>query len=147
MFNVYRFYRLSNVLYNCKVPVLPKLISYFVRLVYSAWIPGSAKIGKGTVLGYGALGIVIHNRAVIGKFCHIDQHVTVGGTSKKYDVPTIGDYVYIGAGAKILGPIKIGSNVVVGANSVVVKDVPDNSLVVGIPARVIKTGIYMKDYV
>jgi len=79
--------------------------------------------------------------------CHIDQNVTIGGTSKKVEVPILGNHVYVGAGAKILGPIKIGDNVVIGANAVVVKDIPDGSLVVGIRAKVIKTNILKSEYV
>jgi serine O-acetyltransferase len=147
MLNVYNWYCAPNFLYRKKMPFLPMVISYLIRLVFSAWIPHTALIGRGTVFGYGGLGIVIHNRAVIGEFCHIDQNVTIGGSSKKYEVPVIGDYVYIGAGAKILGPIKIGNNVVIGANAVVVKDIPDGCLAVGVPARIVKHGILMKDYV
>ena len=102
---------------------------------------------EGTKFGYGGLGVVIHNRAVIGDNCVIDQHVTIGGTSGHYEVPTIGSNVYMGAGSKILGPITIGSNVVIGANSVVINSIPDDCLVVGAPARVVRTGIQMRDYV
>lgn len=147
MLNVYNWYLFSNFLYKYKIPFLPKLISYLIRFIFSAWIPYSAVIGKNTVFGYGGLGIVIHNRAILGKNCHIDQNVTIGGTSKKIEVPVIGDHVFIGAGAKILGPIQIGNNVVIGANAVVVKSVPDGSLVVGVPGRIIKSGIRMSDYV
>jgi serine O-acetyltransferase len=90
---------------------------------------------------------VIHGRAVIGEGCHIDQNVTIGGTSKKYNVPMLGKNVYVGAGAKILGPIKIGDDVVIGANAVVLRDIPAQSLVVGVPARVIKSGIRKANYV
>ena len=83
--------------------------------------------------------MVIHARAVIGKNCVIGQCVTIGGRSKHYAVPIIGDNVYIGAGAKILGPVKIGANSVIGAGAVVLNDVPENSIVVGVPAKVIKT--------
>ena len=129
------------------IPLLPLLITYFIRFVFSAYIPYSARIGKGTILGYGGLGIVIHGRSVIGKNCHIDQNVTIGGTSRIYGVPVMGDHVYVCAGAKILGPVTIGSDVVIGANSVVLKDIPANSLVVGIPGHIVKTCIKMKDYV
>lgn len=130
-----------------KLPVVPKLITYFIRFVYNCYLPYNLKVGKGLVLGYGGLGIVIHDRAIIGEDCHIDQNVTIGGTSKHYKVPVIGNHVYIGAGAQILGPIKIGDNVVIGANSVVVKDVPSGSLVVGVPAKIIKSNVRKADYV
>lgn len=147
MLKVYNWYKLANILFKSNIPFFPAMISYFIRLIFSAWIPYSAEIGKGTVFGYGGLGVVIHSRSVIGEYCHIDQNVTIGGTSKIFEVPILKDYVYVGAGAKILGPIQIGNNVVVGANAVVIDDVPDGCLVVGVPARVVKTGIKMSDYV
>lgn len=147
MLQLYSWYKLSNILYVNNVPILPKLISYMIRLIFSAWIPYSAQIGKKTVFGYGGLGVVIHGRSIIGAHCHIDQNVTIGGTSKKQGVPILGNFVYVGAGAKIIGPVQIGNNVVIGANAVVLKDVPDGCLVVGVPGRVIKTGVLKSDYV
>jgi serine O-acetyltransferase len=130
-----------------KIPTLPKIITYVIRFVFGCYLPAGLKVGKNFIVGYGGLGIVIHDRVVIGDNCHIDQNVTIGGTSKKYEVPNIGNDVYVGAGAKILGPIKIGSNVVIGANAVVINDVPDGSLVVGIPGRIIKMDIKKENYI
>ena len=84
---------------------------------------------------------------IIGDDCHINQNVTIGGTSKNPNVPNLGESVYVGAGAVIIGDISIGDNVVIGANSVVVDDIPSGSVVVGAPARVIKSKIRKKDYV
>ncbi|HIF9354877.1 TPA: serine O-acetyltransferase [Photobacterium damselae] len=98
-------------------------------------------------MGYGGLCVVLHDRVIIGDDCHIDQGVTIGGTSKKVGVPVIGNHVYFGAGCKVLGPVTIGDNVVIGANAVVINDIPSNSLVVGVPAKVIKSNILKKDYV
>ena len=100
----------------------------------------------GTKFAYGGIALVIHSRAIIGKNCIVGQCVTIGGRSRHYDVPKIGDNVYIGAGAKILGPITVGNNSVIGAGAVVLKDVPENSIIVGIPAKVIKTNINSKDF-
>lgn len=130
-----------------KAPVIPKFITYLIRFTYNCYLPYNLKLGKNFVIGYGGLGVVIHDRAKIGDNCHIDQNVTIGGTSKKYNVPKIGNHVYVGAGAKILGPVKIGDNVVIGANSVVIKDIPDGSLVVGVPGRIVKTRVKKSDYV
>lgn len=130
-----------------RLPLIPKLITYFIRIGFGCYLPYTLKLGKRFVIGYGGLGVVIHDRAVIGDDCHIDQNVTIGGTSKKLGVPKLGNNVYVGAGAKILGPITIGDNVVIGANSVVVKDIMSNCLVVGVPGKVIKTGIKKSDYV
>lgn len=141
------WYRISHLLWRFRVPLLPRLITLAMRFGFAAYIPHSATIGKGVVLGYNGLCIVIHGRTVIGDGSHIDQQVTIGGTSKKYEVPVLGKNVYVGAGAKILGPITIGDDVVIGANAVVVTSIPSNSLAVGVPARVIKSGIHMSDYV
>lgn len=141
------FFRLSCLLYKLRLPIAPNMISYFIRFVFSAWIPYNTNIGKNITFGYGGLGIVIHGRVLIGSNCHIDQHVTIGGTSKKYGVPIIGNNVYIGSGAKILGPIIIGDNVIIGANSVIIKDIPSNCLVVGVPGKIIRTGVKKEDYV
>lgn len=128
-------------------PFLAKTITYIIRLVFGCYFPYQLKLGKKFILGYGGIGIVIHHNTIFGDDIHIDQNVTIGGTSKKIDVPKFGSHVYIGAGAVIIGPITIGDNVVIGANSVVVKDVPSGSLVLGIPGKVIKTGIKKEDYV
>jgi len=101
-------------------------------------IPPSTKIGSDFYIGHFG-GIVINHKSVIGKNCNISQGVTLGqanrGANKGY--PSLGDNVYIGPGAKIVGAVKIGNNVAIGANCVVTKDIPDNSVVVGVPSRVI----------
>lgn len=75
----------------------------------------------------------------MGEGCHISQNVTIGGTSGKEGVPIIGNRVFVGAGAVILGPITIGDEVTIGANAVVINDLPNNVVAVGVPAKVIKT--------
>lgn len=101
-------------------------------------IPYQADIGLGTILGYQGLGIVIHKNCVIGEHCHIAQNVTLGGTSGFREVPILGNHVDVGAGANIIGPIHIGNNVTVGAGAVVITDLPDNCVAVGVPARIVK---------
>lgn len=115
------------------------LIKAGIRIIWGGVVPYEAQIGKGTILGYQALGMVIHKRCVIGENCHISQNVTIGGTSGLYEVPVLGDNVQVGAGAVIIGPVHVGDNVIIGANSVVNRDIPANSVAVGAPARVIKT--------
>lgn len=130
-----------------RIPLLPSLINkLFIRLPFGCQIGVGTKIGKKVDLGYGGLGIVIHERAVVGNNVNIGTCVTIGGTTKKNKVPVIGDYTIISSGAKILGPIKIGKNCVIGANAVVVNDIPDNSLAVGVPAKVIKSNIDITNY-
>ena len=89
-------------------------------------------------LQHGLNGIVVSHYAHIGKNCWIAQQVTIGQAMDKNVAPSIGDNVIIGAGAKILGGIRIGNNVTIGANAVVTHDVPDNCIVGGIPAKIIK---------
>ncbi len=143
---VYIYY-FALFLHDLKIPILPKLINIvFVRLLFGCQITLGAKLGKGTVLGYGGIGVVIHDRAVLGENVMVGAGVTIGGTSKIYEVPVIGDNTVIAPGAKILGPVKIGKNCVIGANAVVLKDVPDNTIVGGIPAKVLKTDIDISIY-
>ena len=145
--NIYFLYKIANFLYRHKIPILPKLIFCLQYLIFNSVVPYQAKIGKGTKFGYGGIAVVIHKRAVIGRDCIVGVGVTIGGTSKKYEVPIIGDRVQISAGAKVIGPVMIGDNVIIGANAVVVKDVPSNCVVGGIPAKIIKSNINISDYI
>lgn len=147
MSNIYNWYKVENYLYRKGIPLLPKIIKFIMRILFTAVIPYETEIGEGTRFGYAAMAIVIHKKAVIGKNCVISQGVTIGGTSHKEKLPILGNNVYVGAGAKIIGDIKVGNNVVIGSNSVVVKDVPDNCLVVGVPGRIIKKNIDINDYI
>ena len=105
---------------------------------YGISIPYQTRIGSGFYIGHFG-GIVVNPNAVIGKNCNISHGVTLGkanrGERKGY--PVIGDNVYIGPGAKIVGNVNIGNNVAIGANCVVTKDVPKNGVVVGVPGKVI----------
>lgn len=141
------WYRFAHWLFRHHIPVLPKIIYYIQYFLFNSSVPASCSIGRGTKFAYGGIATVIHARAVIGKNCVIGQCVTIGGRSKYFEVPKIGDNVYIGAGAKILGPITVGNNSVIGAGAVVIKDVPENSIVAGIPAKIIKTGIDSNDFI
>lgn len=145
--NLIKLHKIGAAAYKRKLPFLPRLIRYLIFLMYNSDVPCSVKIGEGTVFGHTGIGVVIHPRAVIGKNCIIGQGITIGGRSRAYDVPVLGSQVYIGAGARILGPIKIGNNVVIGPNAVVIKDVPDNTIVGGIPAKILKENIDFADYV
>jgi serine O-acetyltransferase len=132
-------YRLAHWLHVWGVPSLPRLISQVARLFTGVEIHPAAKIGRGFFIDHG-MGVVIGETAEIGDYVTLFQGVTLGGTGKERGKrhPTLGNHVVVGAGAKILGGIKIGDNVKIGANSVVLKSVPANSTVIGVPARVIK---------
>lgn len=139
MLNVITVYRFSRWLYLHHIPFLPKIVMLFIFLIYNSKIPYKAKIGKGTFCGYSGIGVVIHSDAEIGENCVIGQHVTVGGGNNKYPgVPKIGNNVYISHGAIVFGGITIGNNVTIGANAVVTKPVPDNAIVAGVPAKILR---------
>ncbi len=139
MLNAIYFYRIARWLYLHHIPVLPKLITFLIFLIYNSKIPYQATIGNGTLFGYGGMGVVIHSKAVIGDKCVVCQQVTIGGGNTKYPgVPIIGNNVYIAKGSIIIGGINIGSNVIIGANAVVTKPVPDNAVVAGVPARILR---------
>ena len=138
MLNAIFFYRIARFFYLHKVPFISKIIELLIFLVYNSRIPSSCIIGKGTKFAYGGIACVIHARSVIGANVKIGTNVTVGGRSGHYEVPVIGDNVYIATGAKVLGPIKIGNNAVIGANAVVIHDVEENAVVGGIPAKPLK---------
>ena len=131
------YYRLAHVLYSWRCFFLSRSLSQFGRWMTGIEIHPGAKIGKGLFIDHG-MGVVIGETAVIGDNVTLFQGVTLGGTGKEKGKrhPTLGDNVVVGAGAKILGNIRIGDNVSVGANAVVLEEVPPNSTVVGVPGRV-----------
>ena len=135
------FYRHANWLHKKGLRFLPRFISAIGQFLTTIDIHPAATIGKRVFIDHG-VGVVIGETAVIGDDVVIYQQVTLGGVNlvcgKRH--PTIEDNVVIGAGSKILGDITVGKNSKVGANSVVIKDVPSDSTAIGIPARVIKRG-------
>ena len=135
-------HRIANALYRRKIPFFPRMVSEIGRFLTGIDIHPGAKIGKNFIIDHG-MGTVIGETSVIGDNCIVYQGVTLGGTHlrriKRH--PTLEDHVVIGAGAKILGNITIGSGSRVGSNSVVIEDVQPNATVVGIPARVVGKGI------
>jgi len=132
-------YRLAHALKLAGVPVLPRLISMFTRTLTGIEIHPSAEIGRGLFIDHGT-GVVIGETADIGNDVTLYQGVTLGGTGfatgKRH--PTVQDNVTIGSGAKLLGPITIGHGAKIGANSVVITDVPANSTVVGVPGHPVR---------
>jgi len=111
-----------------------------VRVMANAQLPAQARAGACLGLAHDANGVILSKDVVIGDDCTIFQQVTIGTINGDRRSPVIGDRVFIGAGAKILGPVTIGNDAMIGANSVVIRDVPDGATAVGVPARVIPSG-------
>ena len=132
-------YRIAHYLRGIKLPLLPRVISQFARFITGIEIHPGATIGKGFFMDHGT-GVVVGETTVIGDNVTLFQGVTLGGTGKQTGKrhPNIGNNVVVGTGAKVLGNITIGENSYIGANAVVIKDVPANSTVVGVPGRVTK---------
>jgi serine O-acetyltransferase len=134
----YYIYRTANTLYRWRVPVVPMLIQQVLRFGFSCFIPYKTRIGTENIhFGHNGLGVVLDYRCVIGNNVRIDQQVTIGIRWDEDTAPIIGNNVRIGAGAKVLGSIRIGNNVRIGANAVVLTDVPDGATAVGVPARIL----------
>ena len=131
-FHILVFHRISHFLYIHKLFFLARLNSQLGRFFTGIEIHPGAKIGKRLFIDHG-MGIVIGETATIGNDCTIYHNVTLGGTGKDKNKrhPDIGNNVMLGCGSKILGPIKIGDNVKIGANTIVLKDIPSNVTVVG----------------
>ena len=135
---VHRLYRLAHILWRWHIPLLPWLIKVFNRVVFGVVLPPSTQIGRGVLLSYQGLGTVIHKGAVIGDKVIISTGVTIGGRSGHEKVPVIEEGVFIGTGAKVLGPIRIGKYASIGANAVVLQDIPPYAVAVGVPAKVVR---------
>ncbi|MBW4563460.1 MAG: serine O-acetyltransferase [Mojavia pulchra JT2-VF2] len=131
------FHRLAHRLHKMGMPFIPRLISHLSRFFTGIEIHPGAVIGKSVFIDHG-MGVVIGETAIVGDHALIYQGVTLGGTGKESGKrhPTLGSHVVVGAGAKVLGNIQIGDRVRIGAGSVVLRDVPSNCTVVGIPGRV-----------
>lgn len=132
-----KLYRLMNGLHERKIPIFPGLIMRVIRVIYSCELPYICKLGQGVIFKHNGLGVVVHPKAVIGNDTQVYQNVTIGGRHNR-GAPVIGERVFIGAGACILGGVNIGDDSVIGANSVVISDVPPETVVAGVPAKVIK---------
>ncbi|MFM2431058.1 MAG: hypothetical protein RLZZ511_2271 [Cyanobacteriota bacterium] len=131
-------HRFAHWLHKLGMPFIPRFISHLSRWLTGIEIHPGAQIGRGVFIDHG-MGVVIGETAIIGNYALIYQNVTLGGTGKESGKrhPTLGENVVIGTGAKVLGNIELGNNVRVGAGSVVLRDVPADCTVVGIPGRIV----------
>ncbi len=132
-------HRINHMLWQWGVPVLPRFLSHIGRFLTGIEIHPGARVGPGFFIDHG-MGVVIGETSEIGENCLLYQGVTLGGTGKDKGKrhPTLGSNVVVGAGAKVLGPMRIGDYVKIGANSVVLIEVPDHAIVVGVPGRIVR---------
>ncbi|MGB3310751.1 MAG: serine O-acetyltransferase [Nodosilinea sp.] len=137
-FHALALYRFSHWLWHLGIPLVPRLISHLARFLTGIEIHPGATIGRAVFIDHG-MGVVIGETAIVGDYALIYQGVTLGGTGKEIGKrhPTLGDNVVVGAGAKVLGNIYVGHNVRIGAGSVVLREVPSDCTVVGVPGRVV----------
>lgn len=137
-FHAVLLHRAVHALYRTGIPLLPRWLSNVNRFLTGIEIHPGAKLGKGVFIDHG-MGVVIGETAEVGDGCTIYQGVTLGGTSLSHGKrhPTLCENVTVGVNAAVLGDIVIGANSKIGGGSVVVKDVPPNSTVVGVPARIV----------
>ena len=138
-FNAINKYRRANWFYRHHCRLISKLYEFRIYQAHNRFIPSCCELGEGTVFGYKGIGCVIGKKVSVGRNCMISQNVTIGGRGGHEDMPCIGDNCYIGAGAKVLGPIVIGDNVVIGAGAVMICDAPSNTVWAGVPAKCVKT--------
>ena len=133
------WYRIAHWLHAHGLRFTARMISQLTKTFTGIEIHPGATIGRRFVIDHGT-GIVIGETAEIGDDCLIYQGVTLGGTGKDVGKrhPTLGNNVMVGSGAKVLGPFKVGNNVRIAANSVVLREVPDNATVVGVPGRIVR---------
>lgn len=138
-FHAIFWHRIDHLLHQLRIPLIPRFISQLVRFFTGVEIHPGAKIGPGFFIDHG-MGVVIGETSEIGENVTLYQGVTLGGTGTERGKrhPTLGNNVVVGAGAKILGNIRIGHHVKVGAGSVVVHPVPDHCTVVGVPAEIVR---------
>jgi serine O-acetyltransferase len=133
-----RIHVVANWLWRMRIPFVPWLIKVFYRIAFGVVLPPSVRLGRGVILSYQGLGTVIHKDAVIEDRVVISTGVTIGGRSGLVGAPVIREGALIGTGAKVLGAISVGKFASVGANAVVIHDVPAYAVVVGVPARVVR---------
>ena len=128
-------HRAARWLHAHRVPLLPGLLRRAGRLLFRGELPVEAQLGPGCGVGYGGLGVTVASGVRVGRCSFLAHQVTLGPDAARRGVPTLGAYVYVGAGAQVLGPVHVGDFAVIGANAVVDTDVPRGAVVAGVPAR------------
>lgn len=136
-----RLHALSHALHHRRLRAGSRLLDGLSRLFFAASVPGRARIARSVFFHHSGIGVVINGASVIEERCEIGVHVVLGGRAPVIGAPHLEPDVIVHAGARIIGPIRIGRGCVVAANAVVLEDMPARSLVAGVPARVKRSGI------
>lgn len=136
----------SHAFYARGIKIISRLTDLVSRILFAAAVPGRAKIGKNVFFHHSGLGVVINGASVIEDDCEIGVHVVLGGKAPIVGAPHLCRGVIVHAGARLIGPITIGEGSVIGANAVVLEDVPPQSLVVGVPGVIKRTEINNTSY-
>lgn len=137
--NIKRIYRVARFFRKRNMGFIANQIDKFNNLIHNSYLSSKTEVGDNCSFAYGGIGIVIHANATIGDYCSIGQGITIGGVGgeDRNHVPVIENNVYIGAGARILGNVRIGHDTIIAPNCVVVKNVEPYSVVAGVPGKVI----------
>jgi serine O-acetyltransferase len=145
MLDALTFQRAAHLLHVRRHPIAARVLTRLARHLFGSYLAPETPIGAGTELGYGGIGVIIHKDARLGRDVLVSPGVVIGGRSGLPGAPDIGDRVQIGSGAKVLGPIKVGAGAFIGANAVVIHDVAEGDVVVGVPARPIERRLKIID--
>jgi len=132
--DVVKLYRFARWLRARGRTGMPEGLRLLGRVLHDIDLPAEADIGPGLELGYGGLCVVVDPKARIGQDCFLSPGVTVGPLTPHGEAPVLGNCIYVGTGAKILGPVRVGDYAIIGANAVVMEDVPDGAIMAGVPA-------------
>jgi len=136
--NALILHRIAHYFYKRKIPLLPMVFQALIFFLFNSYVPYQVRIGAGSRFGHRGIGVVLNKDSRIGCNVLIRAHVTIGKKTSDGMAPVIEDDVEIGDGAKIIGDVTVGKGAVIGANAVVVKDVPSYALAVGVPAKIIE---------
>lgn len=134
-----KIHKVGHWFYRNKLPLLSFICDRAIFIFYNSSVPSGVEIGDKTLFAYGGIGIVIHKNSKIGEHCMIGQGITIGGRGHNRGIPIVENNVYIGPGVRILGSVRVGHDSIIGANSVVLEDVPPYSVVAGVPAKLINS--------
>lgn len=146
MQTILRLHRLSSWFARANLGALSRAVDGVSRLIFAASLPGRARVGARVYFHHSGLGVVVNTLSVIEDDCEIGVHVVLGGRAPEVGAPHLERGVIVHAGARIIGPVRIGAGAVIGANAVVLEDVPSGALAAGVPATIRRLGLDARAY-